>query len=162
ATTEEEYTRYLEKDKALDRRFERVKVEEPPYDDAVRIVTGVIANYEKHHEMTYTREAVIASVKYSQRYLSERNLPDVALDLIDEAGSEFSVKEEFAKSKLPHLEKQVTSLEEMIKACEGQKKPEKCEEFEDLKKAYDDFTRDLDRLHDSWGYRVEAATGAGQ
>ncbi len=162
ATTEEEYTKYLEKDKALDRRFERVKVEEPPYDDAVRIVSGVVANYEKHHEMTYTREAVIASVKYSQRYLGERNLPDVALDLIDEAGSEFSVKEEFAKSKLPQLTEQVTSLQEMIKACEGQGKPEKCEEFENLKKAYDDFTRDLDRLHDSWGYRIEVTTGAGQ
>jgi len=161
ATTEEEYTKYLEKDKALDRRFERVKVEEPPYDDAVRIVSGVIENYAKHHELTYTKEAVSASVKYAQRYLSERNLPDVALDLIDEAGSEFSVKEEFAKEKIPQLSEQVTTLEKMIEACQKQKTPEKCEEFESLKKAYDDFTRDLDRLHDSWGYRVEAATGAG-
>lgn len=162
ATTEEEYTKYLEKDKALDRRFERVKVEEPPYDDAVRIVSGVVESYAKHHELTYTKEAVTASVKYSQRYLGERNLPDVALDLIDEAGSEFSVKEEFAREKIPQLTEQITSLEKMIKACESQKAPEKCEEFESLKKAYDDFTRDLNRLHDSWGYRIEAATGAGQ
>ncbi len=162
ATTEEEYTKYLEKDKALDRRFERVKVAEPPYDDAVRIVSGVLESYAKHHELTYTKEAVTASVKYAQRYLSERNLPDVALDLIDEAGSEFSVKEEFAREKIPQLAEQVTSIEQIIKACQAQKKPEKCEEFESLKEAYDDFTRDLDRLHDSWGYRVEAATGAGQ
>ncbi|MGB3479982.1 MAG: hypothetical protein WBB67_12590, partial [bacterium] len=119
-------------------------------------------SYAKHHELTYTKEAVTASVKYAQRYLSDRNLPDVALDLIDEAGSEFSVKEELAREKIPQLAEQVTSLEKIIKACQAQKTPEKCEEFESLKEAYDDFTRDLDRLHDSWGYRVEAATGAGQ
>ena len=159
ATTEEEYTKYLEKDKALDRRFERVKIGEPPYDDAVRIVTGVIDSYEKHHELTYTKDALTASVKYSQRYLSERNLPDIALDLIDEAGSEFSVKEEFAKEKLPLLNESVKDLEQMIKECEGQKEPEKSEEFEKLKLAYDEFARDLDRLHDGWGYRLEASVG---
>jgi len=162
ATTEEEYTRYLEKDKALDRRFERVKVEEPPYDDAVRIVSGVIESYAKHHDLNYTKEAVTASVKYAQRYLSERNLPDVALDLIDEAGSEFSVKQEFAKEKIPQLTEQIASIEKIIKTCEGKKTPEKSEEFEALKLAYDEFTRDLDRLNESWGYRVEATTGGGQ
>ena len=159
ATTEEEYTKYLEKDKALDRRFERVKIGEPPYDDAVRIVTGVIDSYEKHHELTYTKDAVTASVKYSQRYLSERNLPDIALDLIDEAGSEFSVKEEFAKEKLPQLDERVKDIEQMIKECEAQKDPEKSEEFEKLKLAYDEFARDLDRLNDSWGYRLEVKAG---
>ncbi|MDH4034193.1 MAG: hypothetical protein OEV80_10375, partial [candidate division Zixibacteria bacterium] len=162
ATTEEEYTKYLEKDKALDRRFERVKVGEPPYDDAVRIVTGVVDSYEKHHELTYTKDAVTASVKYSQRYLSERNLPDVALDLIDEAGSEFSVKEEFAKEKLPQLSERTKDLAKMIKECEAQKAPEKSEEFEQLKLAYDEFARDIERLHDAWGYRIEASAGGGE
>lgn len=162
ATTEEEYIKYLEKDKALARRFERVKIGEPPYDDAVRIVTGVIANYEKHHELTYTKDAITASVKYSQRYLSERNLPDIALDLIDEAGSEFSVKEEYAKEKLPQLDERVKDLEKMIKECEAVKDVKKSEEFEKLKLAYDEFARDLDRLHESWGYRLEAGTGGGK
>jgi len=76
ATTEEEYTKYLEKDKALDRRFERVKVEEPNEEEAVRIVKGVLSKYEEHHKITYTPEAVVGSVKYARRYLSERNLPD--------------------------------------------------------------------------------------
>ncbi len=162
ATTEEEYTKYLEKDKALDRRFERVKVDEPPYDDAVRIVNGVIDSYMKHHDLTYTREAVTASVKYAQRYLSERNLPDVALDLIDEAGSEFSVKEEFAKEKIPQLKSQVEEIKKMIAECEAQPEPEKTEQFEQLKFVYDEFSRDIEGLNEAWGYRIEAKAGGGK
>ncbi len=101
ATTEEEYTKHLEKDKALDRRFEKVKVAAPNFDEAVRIVKGVVPKYEAHHKITYTEAAIVGSVKYAQRYLSERNLPDVAIDMIDEAGSEFSVKEEFARTRFP-------------------------------------------------------------
>ena len=75
ATTEEEYTKYLEKDKALDRRFEKVKVEEPDTEASIRIVNGVLEKYSTHHNIVYSPEAAIAAVKYSQRYLSERNLP---------------------------------------------------------------------------------------
>ncbi|HOP07521.1 MAG TPA: AAA family ATPase [candidate division Zixibacteria bacterium] len=159
ATTEEEYTRYLEKDKALDRRFEKVKVEEPPYDDAVRILNGVIDKYAEHHKIAYTREAIEAAVKYSQRYLGERNLPDVALDLVDEAGSQFSVKEEFAKAKLPKLAEEMTSLEKSIGECEGKDEEKDAESFEKLRTAFDEFERDMDRLDEYWGHRLEAAGG---
>jgi ATP-dependent Clp protease ATP-binding subunit ClpA len=160
ATTEEEYTKYLEKDKALDRRFERVKVEEPTVDEAIRIVNGVISRYAEHHKITYTHEAVAGAVKYARRYLSERNLPDVALDIVDEAGSEFSVKEEFGRNAIPELSKQIEEIEKLFQACEG-KDPEKdFEVFEKLQKAYDDFSRQLDRLHEFWGYRMEVQAGA--
>ncbi|HUV31425.1 MAG TPA: Clp protease N-terminal domain-containing protein [Acidobacteriota bacterium] len=160
ATTEEEYTKHLEKDKALARRFEKVKVEEPLFDEAVRIVDGVVSKYAEHHKITYTREALVGSVKYAKRYLSERNLPDVALDIIDEAGSEYAVKEEFAREKLPELTTQVADIRKMIAQCEG-KDPEKdAEAFRQLQESCDQFCRVVDRLHEFWGHRLEAGAGA--
>ncbi len=159
ATTEEEYIKYLEKDKALDRRFERIKVEEPPFDVAVKIVEGVVPAYQKHHKIEYTEAAMIGAVKYSQRYLSERNLPDIALDLIDEAGSEFSVKEEFARNVIPEITTRITDLEGMIKVLEGKEAPEKTEEYAKLINEYDAFTADFDRLDGYWGHRLDAPTG---
>ena len=161
ATTEEEYTKHLEKDKALERRFERIKIEEPNYDDSVRIVEGVIEKYEGHHHITYSPEALTASVKFSQRYLSERNLPDVALDIIDEAGSEFSVKEEFAKTRIPEIEKQIAEVEAVIKACEGKDPDKDKTEFDNLRRTYDEFTRQFEILDGYWGHRLEA-TGGGE
>jgi ATP-dependent Clp protease ATP-binding subunit ClpB len=155
ATTEEEYTKHLEKDKALDRRFEKVKVEQPDHDEAVRIVQGVISKYADHHKITYTENALDGAVRYSRRYLAERNLPDIALDLIDEAGSEFSVKEEFCKVKIPNLEKQIPELEKLIKAADG-KDPEKDSEVKDLRKAYDTFMREFDQVDGYWGHRADA------
>jgi ATP-dependent Clp protease ATP-binding subunit ClpA len=159
ATTEEEYTKYLEKDKALDRRFEKVKIAPPNFDEAVRIVKGVVPKYEEHHKIKYTPEAVVGSVKYSQRYLSERNLPDVAIDIIDEAASEFSVKEEFAKTKIPLIALQIEVVEKLLRECEG-KKPEKdAADFEKLQAAYDDFSRQFDILKGYWGHRIESGKG---
>lgn len=159
ATTEEEYTRHLEKDKALDRRFEKVKVEEPNFDDSVKIVDGVIEKYEKHHGITFTKAAISGSVKYAKRYLSERNLPDIALDIIDEAGSEFSVKEEFAGTLVPVITEQIEELEKLIDACDG-KDPEKdAAEFDKMYAAYEAFSTELGRLQDFWEHRLETETG---
>jgi ATP-dependent Clp protease ATP-binding subunit ClpB len=156
ATTEEEYTKHLEKDKALERRFEKIKIAEPGLDDAVRIVQGVIAKYEAHHKIKYTTEAIAGSVKFAKRYLSEKNLPDVALDIIDEAGSEFGVKEEFAKTKIPALKAKIPELEKLIASCEG-KDPEKDKEpFAQLRTAYDEFSHQMDLLQGYWWHRVEA------
>ncbi len=161
ATTQEEYTRYLEKDKALDRRFERVVVEEPNYDDTLRIMTGVVQKYADHHKITYSPEALSAAVKFSQRYLSERNLPDVALDVIDEAASEFAVKKEFGEDKKAYLEKQFSEIEKMIKNLEGKDPDKDREEIEEFNKAYDEFSRQINALNKYWGHRVEALTEVG-
>jgi len=159
ATTEEEYTKHLEKDKALERRFEKIKIEEPNFDDAVLIVRGVMSKYADHHKIEYTPDALVASVKLAMRYLSERNLPDVALDIIDEAGSEFGVKEEYARAKIPEIEKQIEEVEKLLADCKG-KKPDKDRElFEKLKAGYDRFTQSMDLLDGYWGHRVEIQAG---
>jgi ATP-dependent Clp protease ATP-binding subunit ClpB len=160
ATTEDEYTKYLEKDKALDRRFERVKVEQPTFDEAVSIAKGVLPKYESHHKITYKPEAVIGAVKYAKRYLSERNLPDIALDLIDEAASEFSVKKEFSKVKVPVVEKQIAELETMLSQLAGKDPEANKADFERLQVMYDEFAQNVERLEGFWGHRVEAAAGA--
>ena len=144
ATTEEEYTKYLEKDKALARRFEKVRIEEPDEDEAVMIVEGVAEKYQEHHEVSYDDEARIASVKLSRRYLSERNLPDVALDVIDEAGSEFSVKKEMAGEKITALEEHFKTVEKEI-AGKGEK----------LEESYNALIKDLDMLQKYWGHRLD-------
>jgi len=162
ATTEEEYIKYLEKDKALERRFEKIKIEEPNFEDAVRIIKGVVSKYEEHHKITYKTEALVGAVKLAQRYLSERNLPDVALDIIDEAGSEYSVKEEVAKVKIPELEKRIPEIQKMLKDIKGKDPVKDAPEFEKLADVYDLFARDFELLEDSWGHRLDIPTGGGK
>ena len=87
ATTLNEYRKYIEKDSALERRFQQVKVEEPSVPDAIKILEGLRDKYESHHKAKFTREAVEASVKLTSRYLTARYLPDKAIDVLDEAGA---------------------------------------------------------------------------
>jgi ATP-dependent Clp protease ATP-binding subunit ClpC len=87
ATTLDEYRKHIEKDSALERRFAPIYVDEPSVDDTIEILRGVRDRYEKHHQVTYTDEALVAAVRLSHRYVTERRLPDKAIDLIDEAGA---------------------------------------------------------------------------
>ncbi|MBO4290268.1 MAG: ATP-dependent Clp protease ATP-binding subunit, partial [Lachnospiraceae bacterium] len=87
ATTIAEYRKYVEKDAALERRFQPVNVEEPTEEEAIRILEGIKGKYEEHHMVSITSEAVTAAVKLSERYINDRNLPDKAIDLIDEAAA---------------------------------------------------------------------------
>ncbi len=155
ATTEEEYTKYLEKDKAMDRRFEKIKVEEPGFNDAVKIVKGVVPKYEEHHKIEYSEEAVTGSVKYAIRYLSERNLPDVALDIVDEAASEFCVKEETAKRIIPELEDEIKGLEKLIKKCDGKNPEKNGDDFKQLDDDWNEFNEKMSNLDGMWGHRLE-------
>lgn len=91
ATTRDEYSKYIEKDAALDRRFQPIDVAEPDESDALEILKGLKEGYEKHHGVHYTPEALEAAVKLSSRYLSDRRLPDKAIDLIDEAGAKVRI-----------------------------------------------------------------------
>ena len=92
ATTLNEYQKYFEKDKALERRFQKVLVEEPDIDSAISILRGIKERYESHHKVQIKDEAVIGSVMLSNRYISNRFLPDKAIDLIDEAGSKLRIE----------------------------------------------------------------------
>jgi ATP-dependent Clp protease ATP-binding subunit ClpA len=156
ATTEEEYTKYIEKDKALLRRFEKVSVEEPPFDDALEIVDGVVAKYEEHHRVTFTDEARAAAVRYSLRYLSEKNLPDIALDIIDEAASEFGVKKEMATRLIPEVDKQLADLQSLLAKVDGSKGKVRAEKLEELQQAFESFDRSYRTVDDYWGHRLEA------
>src|SRR5512142_1324612 len=87
ATTLDEYRQYIEKDSALERRFAPIYVDEPTVEDAIEILRGVRDRYEKHHQVTFTDEALVAATRLSHRYVTDRRLPDKAIDLIDEAGA---------------------------------------------------------------------------
>lgn len=92
ATTIAEYRKYVEKDAALERRFQPVMVEEPTQNEAIEILSGIAYKYEEHHKVTITPEAIEAAVKLSDRYINDRNLPDKAIDLIDEASAAIRLK----------------------------------------------------------------------
>ncbi len=87
ATTLNEYRKYIEKDAALERRFQSVKVEAPSIEEAIEILKGLRHKYEEHHKAEFTDKAVEAAVKLSDRYITDRFLPDKAIDVMDEAGS---------------------------------------------------------------------------
>ena len=110
ATTIDEYKKYIEKDSALERRFQTVLVEEPNEDDTLKILEGLRDKYEAHHRVEITDEALKAAVELSSRYITDRYLPDKAIDLIDEAGSRVRLKSVTAPSDLNELEKKLDDL----------------------------------------------------
>ena len=97
ATTNEEYRTYIEKDNALERRFQPVIVEEPSVEDAIKILMGLKPAYEKYHNVTYRKKAIESAVKLSAKYIQDRFLPDKAIDIMDDAGAEFSIHPEKGK-----------------------------------------------------------------
>src|SRR5690606_31201180 len=110
ATTLNEYRKYIEKDAALERRFQKVKVEEPNVDDTIKILNGLRHKYELHHKARYTPEAIIAAVKLSERYLTDRFLPDKAIDIMDEAGSKARISAMTRPPEFKELEGEIESL----------------------------------------------------
>ena len=109
ATTLNEYRKYIEKDAALERRFQSVKVEPPSIEDAIEILKGLRARYEDHHKMDLTDDAVAAAVKLSDRYITGRFLPDKAIDIMDEAGARARIK---AMTRPPEVKKLEADIEE--------------------------------------------------
>ncbi len=111
ATTLNEYQKYFEKDKALVRRFQKVLVDEPTTEDAVSILRGIKEKYENHHKVLIKDEAIISAVELSQRYITERQLPDKAIDLIDEAASKLRMEINSKPEELDELERRIMQLE---------------------------------------------------
>ena len=107
ATTLDEYRKYLERDSALERRFQQVRVEEPSVDDTVQILRGLRDRYEAHHRIRITDEALVAAAKLSSRYIQDRHLPDKAIDLIDEAASRMRIRTMSAPPRYKELEEQI-------------------------------------------------------
>ncbi len=111
ATTIEEYRKYVERDAALERRFQPVTVEEPTEEEAIAILEGIVSRYEEHHRVTIKKEAIVAGVRLSSRYINDRRLPDKAIDLIDEASSAARLKIMKTPEKLYELEAQIKELD---------------------------------------------------
>ena len=147
ATTIEEYRKYIEKDAALERRFQSVKVEEPSEDEAIDILKGLRSRYEEHHKVTITNEAVEAAVKLSKRYINDRFLPDKAIDLIDEAASK-------ARLKSYVMPEEITKIEEQLSKLESEKeeaiKSEAFEQAGEIKKKQTRKKARLEKLKQQW------------
>jgi ATP-dependent Clp protease ATP-binding subunit ClpB len=111
ATTLNEYQKYFEKDKALERRFQKVMIEEPGIEDAISILRGLKDRYETHHHVRIKDEAIIAAVELSQRYITDRFLPDKAIDLIDESAAKLRLEMNSMPEELDKLERQIRQLE---------------------------------------------------
>ena len=111
ATTIDEYRKYIEKDAALERRFQPILVEEPTQEDAIAILRGIKEKYEIHHKLRISDDALIAAVNLSVRYLPDRFLPDKAIDLIDEAASSLKIEIESMPSELDLLQRKITQIE---------------------------------------------------
>lgn len=114
ATTIAEYRKYIEKDAALERRFQPVNVEEPTEEEAIRILEGIKGKYEEHHQVTITSEAVDAAVRLSGRYINDRNLPDKAIDLIDEAAAGARLRSSDVPDKLKEITEQIKKMDLQI------------------------------------------------
>ncbi len=147
ATTLNEYRKYIEKDAALERRFQPVKILEPSEEDAVEMLRGLRDKYEAHHNVQITDKAIVASVKLSNRYISDRFLPDKAIDVLDEAASKVRLKTFTAPPDIKELEDEISSLE---KEKEAAIKTEEFERAGNVKKKQDEIKEKLKKAKAGW------------
>ncbi|KAF6147611.1 hypothetical protein GIB67_031602 [Kingdonia uniflora] len=131
ATTLEEYRKHIEKDPALERRFQPVKVPEPTVDEAVQILRGLRERYEIHHKLRYTDEALVAAAELSFQYISDRFLPDKAIDLIDEAGSRVRLRNAQLPEEARELEKELRQITKVKNEAVRNQEYEKASEWRD-------------------------------
>lgn len=129
ATTLSEYQKYFEKDKALERRFQKVQVDEPNIEDAISILRGLKERYETYHKVKIKDEAIIASVTLSDRYISERFLPDKAIDLIDEAAAKLRLQMDSVPEELDEIDRRIMQLEIEIEALKRENDEKKLKEL---------------------------------
>jgi ATP-dependent Clp protease ATP-binding subunit ClpC len=160
ATTLEEYRKYIEKDAALERRFTPVQVDEPSVEDTIAILRGLRDKYEAHHKVVITDEAIIAAATLSDRYITDRYLPDKAIDLIDEAASRARLDSYNSPQEIKELEEKYKRLNaEKTKAVRGEK-------YQDAQKIMDEMSQVQERikaLNDEWkseGHATSANIGS--
>ncbi len=134
ATTLDEYRKHLEKDAALERRFQPVKVEEPTLAHTIEILKGVRDKYEAHHRVTITDQAIVAAANLADRYISDRHLPDKAIDLIDEAGSRLRIKRMGTPPDLKELETKLAEVQEAKKKAVEEQRFEEAGRLRDQEK----------------------------
>ena len=144
ATTLDEYRKYLERDAALERRFQQVRVEEPSVDDSVQILRGLRDRYEAHHRVTITDEALKAAAELSDRYIQDRHLPDKAIDLIDEAASRLRIKSMSAPPRYRELEDEIERVRKEKEASIENQEFEKAASLRDKERKLTQKKRELE------------------
>ncbi|YBU88606.1 MAG: ATP-dependent Clp protease ATP-binding subunit [Candidatus Walczuchella monophlebidarum] len=156
ATTLNEYKKYLEKDKALERRFQHVYVDEPNTQSAISILRGIRERYESHHKVRIKDEAIIAAVELSQRYISNRFLPDKAIDLMDESAAKLRMEINSKPESLDVLDRKITHLEIQIEAI---KRENDDKQVALLKKELNKLNEERKELNAQWQYEKELVEG---
>ncbi|MBQ0038086.1 MAG: ATP-dependent Clp protease ATP-binding subunit [Clostridiales bacterium] len=157
ATTLNEYRKYIEKDAALERRFQPVTVGEPTPEDAVEILKGLRDKYEAHHKLTITDEAIEAAVQLSKRYINDRFLPDKAIDLMDEAASQVRMAAETVSPDLKSLEEKINTLHAEKAAAIDAQDFEKAAQLRDIEK---DYAEQVEIERDNWRRQQKQSYGS--
>jgi len=147
ATTLDEFQKYFEKDKALERRFQKVFVNEPNIEDSISILRGIKEKYEAHHKVQILDEALIGAAKLSSRYISDRFLPDKAIDLMDEAASKLRLEINSKPEKLDSLDRKIRQIEIELVAIQREKANKKIKE---LKNQLSKLKEDRDSIYTKW------------
>jgi ATP-dependent Clp protease ATP-binding subunit ClpB len=150
ATTLNEYREYIEKDAALERRFQKVLVEEPLVDDTIAILRGLKERYEVHHGVEITNSAIIAAAKLSHRYISDRQLPDKAIDLVDEAASQIRMEMDSKPEALDRLERRLIQMKIEREALKKEKDSASKKSLQELSGVIEEVEREFADLEEVW------------
>ncbi|WP_062266615.1 ATP-dependent chaperone ClpB [Endozoicomonas arenosclerae] len=150
ATTLDEYRQYIEKDAALERRFQKVLVDEPTEEDTIAILRGLKERYEAHHGVDITDPAIVAAVKLSQRYITDRQLPDKAIDLIDESASRIRMEMDSKPEEMDRLERRLIQLKIEREALKKEDDKASKERLALLDEEVDSLEREYSDLEDIW------------
>ncbi len=156
ATTLNEYQKYFEKDKALERRFQKVMIDEPNVEDAVSILRGLKERYETHHKVRIKDEAILAAVELSHRYITDRFLPDKAIDLMDEAAAKLRLEMDSLPEELDELERRIKQLEIEREAIKREKDDAKLEQ---LTKQIANLSEDRNEIKAKWQAEKDVVDG---
>jgi ATP-dependent Clp protease ATP-binding subunit ClpB len=160
ATTLDEYRKYLEKDAALERRFQKVLIEEPTVEDTIAILRGLKERYEVHHGVEITDPAIVAAATLSHRYISDRQLPDKAIDLIDEAASRIRIEIDSKPEEMDRLERRIIQLKIEREALKKESDEASRKRLEDLETQLGDLEKSFADLDEIWKAEKAAMQGA--
>lgn len=159
ATTLDEYRQYLEKDAALERRFQKVLVEEPTVEDTIAILRGLKERYEVHHGVEITDPAIVAAATLSHRYISDRQLPDKAIDLVDEAASRIRIEIDSKPEAMDRLERRVIQLKIEREALKKESDEASQKRLGDLEEQLSDLEKEYSDLEEIWKSEKAAMQG---
>jgi ATP-dependent Clp protease ATP-binding subunit ClpB len=160
ATTLDEYRQYIEKDAALERRFQKVLVDEPSVEDTIAILRGLKEKYEVHHGVTITDPAIVAAAMLSHRYITDRNLPDKAIDLVDEAASRIRMEIDSKPEEMDRLDRRLIQFKIEREALKKETDEASRRRLEELQERIEEMEREYAELEEIWKSEKAALQGA--